>query len=95
MDAVQLSAIAGLILSLAFSYIPGLNTWFGALVAQQKQLIMGGLLIVIAAVIFGLGCAGLAPSGVTVECTTAGAYGFIQIVIAALVANQSTYLITK
>ncbi len=40
-------AIAGVVLSLLFSYIPGLRVWFAGLVAEKKQLIMLGLLVVV------------------------------------------------
>ena len=36
-------SIAGVVLSLLFSYIPGLRTWFAALVTETKQLIMLGV----------------------------------------------------
>ena len=49
-------SIAGVVLSLLFSYIPGLRTWFAALVAETKQLIMLGLLILVTAAIYALGC---------------------------------------
>lgn len=96
MDAVGLSALAGLVLSLLFSYVPGLKDWFDGLAATSKQLLMGVLLVVIAAVVFGLSCAGLGASlGISVACTVEGGYGFLQVLIAALVANQSVYLITR
>jgi hypothetical protein len=96
MDATALAALAGLILSLVFSYVPGIKDWFEAQSMGMKQAIMGGLLVVIALVVFGLSCAGLGASlGIGVECSVAGAYGFLQVLIAALVANQSIYLITR
>lgn len=93
MDSETLSRIAGVVLSLVFSYIPGLNTWFGALQSTTKQLVMGVLLVAVAAVIFGMSCAGI--GSFAIACTVAGAYGFFQVLIVALVANQATYLITK
>lgn len=96
MNETQLAALAGLILSLLFSYVPGLKSWFDAKTTVEKQEFMGGLLVVIAAVIFGLACAGLGASlGIGIECSISGAWGFLQVLIAALVANQSVYLITK
>ena len=96
MDASQLAALAGGALSLAFSYIPGLKTWFDGLTTGYKQLVMGVALIVVALVVFGISCAGLGASfGWSVACTAAGAVGFLQVLITALVANQAVFLITK
>ena len=41
-----LASIAGVVLSLAFSYIPGLSTWYGGQSAQAKSLVMLGCLVV-------------------------------------------------
>lgn len=97
MDEIQLAAIAGLIISLAFSLIPGLKTWYDAKAPTDKQAIMGGVLVVVAAAIFGISCTSFGASiGLGgVECSIKGAWGFLQILIAALVANQGTYLITR
>lgn len=47
-----LSAIAGTILSLVFSYIGGLNVKFAALAPENKRLIMAGILLTVSAAIF-------------------------------------------
>ncbi len=91
MNATELSAIAGVVLSLAFSYIPGLSGWFDAKEPTAKRLIMAGLLLVAAAAIFGLSCAGVLT---VATCDQNGALGLVSAFIAALVANQSTYLIS-
>jgi hypothetical protein len=93
MSAEGLSAIAGVLLSLCFSYIPGVKDWFGELSKQYKQSLMGVLLIVVAGASFGVACTGVYDVGVA--CTQAGAIGLVETLIAALVANQSTYLITR
>jgi len=92
MTADELSAIAGVVLSLVFSYIPGVSKWFEGLASGYKQLTMGTLLLVVACVIFGLACWGIVD---TVVCDQAGALGLVKVLIAALIANQSVYLITK
>lgn len=91
MTTEQLASIAGIVLSLLFSYIPGLNVWFGLLDPLYKRLIMAGLLILVAAASFGLSCYGLWP---TVECSQAGALGLIEILVAALIANQAAFLLS-
>lgn len=91
MTAEQLSALAGVILSLAFSYLPGLAPWFDRLEPTVKRLVMAGLLLVVAVGAFGLSCAGVISAA---ACTQAGAWSVLTVFIAALVANQATYLIS-
>ena len=40
MDSNALAALAGILLSLGFSYIPGLNGWYGAQTEQIKRLVI-------------------------------------------------------
>lgn len=91
MTVEQLGAIAGVVLSLAFSYIPGVKDKFAALDSTKKSLVMGGLLLLVAIGALAFSCANLV---VTVECSQAGLIGLINTFIAALVANQAAYLIS-
>jgi hypothetical protein len=93
MNAENLALIAGIVLSLAFSYIPGLNSWFQTLAKESKQALMGVLLLVVAVGIFAAQCAGLYDSGLV--CSKDGAVGLVHVLILALVANQGAYSITK
>jgi len=96
MNADELSMIAGTILSLAFSYIPGLNQKFGKLSTEYKRLIMLILVVIVAVAIFGLACAGVAADfGISVACNKAGVVGLIRAILYAAVANQATYGLTK
>lgn len=92
MTAEQLSSVAGVILSLACSYLPGLRDRFDALAPTQKQLVMGALLIVAAVGVFSGACLGVVDG---IACTRTDALGLLSTLIAALVANQSVYLITR
>lgn len=92
LTAEQLAAIAGVILSLVFSYIPGISDLYDPLQPTQKRLIMGVLLLVVAGAVFGLSCGDIINS---VSCDQQGALGLIGVLITALVANQSTYQISK
>jgi len=95
LTAEQLSAIAGVVLSLAFSYIPGVRDWFDGLMPTIKRLIMAGLLLAVALGAFGLGCAGvLGQLGGQVGCDQAGAIDLVTAFLAALVANQAAYAIS-
>lgn len=90
MSADQLSAIAGVVLSLAFSYGPGLKDKFETLDPTQKRLVMAALLLIIASASFGAGCRGL----LSITCDQPGALGLLTSLVAALVANQATFLIS-
>jgi len=92
MTAEQLAAITGIVLSLAFSYIPGVKDWFDTLQPGKKQALMGALLIAVAGTVFGLSCSGIISA---VSCSQSGAIGLVNVLINALIANQSTYLITR
>jgi len=91
MTAEQLAAIAGIVLSLLFSYTPGLSTDFDKLDPTYKRLVIAALLLVVAGGVFGLACGHVL---VTVTCDKTGIMGLVNAYIAALIANQSTYLIS-
>lgn len=101
MDTEMLSAVAGAALSLAFSYIPGLRGWYERLGEAQhgeewKRLVMLAALLVTAAGVMLLSCSGWAGSGVAglPACDRPGLVELLRALIAALVANQSVYLLT-
>lgn len=96
MDATIIAGAAGSLLSLVFSYFPGLNTWYAAQTDATKKLVMLGLLVAVAAIALGLACANLLTDlfGITVTCDRAGIIGLLQALGTAIVMNQGTYLIT-
>ena len=90
-----LSSISGIALSLAFSYIPGLSPWYDTLTATFKRLIMLALLALTSLSAFGLACLGWLPYfNLDLACDQKGGVELLTAFILALVANQSTYLIT-
>jgi hypothetical protein len=90
-----LSALAAILLSLAFSYIPGLSDKFAALDGTLKRLIMLACLLVISLGSDGLACSGVLASLVpSISCTQSGIIAVLQSFILATVANQSTYLVS-
>jgi hypothetical protein len=91
MDAALLASIAGILLSLLFSYVPKLSEKFATLEGVYKRLIMAGLILVVAGGAFGLSCAAIISA---VTCDQPGALGLLKAFIAALIANQSTYMIS-
>ena len=92
MDAQLLSGIAGVVLSLAVAYIPGVDAWYAGKDAKAKARVMALLLIVVSAIIFALACAKLAADfGLNVVCDRSSLVSLVKILIAALVANQSAF----
>lgn|SRR5574341_1215394 len=95
MTAETLSALAGLVGSLAFSYVPGLQSWYAKQATEKKRLIMALLLVGITVAAYGASCARWFSLGLVVTCDQAGLEGLVRVFVLALVANQGTYLITK
>lgn len=105
MTADLLSMLAGALLSLTFSYVPGLRQWFERLGAQpddggaRKRLVMLILLAAVAGGSFALRCTSLGalfladlPQPLT--CDSAGVAGLVKALLLALVANQGIYQIS-
>ena len=92
MTAEVLTLIAGALLTLGFSYIPGLRTWYAGKSDEFKQLVMLVLVVVVAAGSFGLACLGWgAGLGIALACTLDGALGLVVQVVLAIMANQGVY----
>jgi len=89
-EANLLAGIAGVLLSLGFGYVPGLSDWYGAQDGVRKAQIMGVLLVVSAVGVFVAGC--YSPWKIA-TCDVAGFWGLVELLIAALIANQATFLI--
>lgn len=96
MTAEILSAGAGILLSLLFSYIPGLSTWYTKQDGTTKRLVMLGALAALALGVQLLSCIGVSEVlGVLLPaCTKAGIQSTVEMFILALVTNQATYLIS-
>lgn len=94
MDQNQLLVTVGILLSVAFSWIPKLKEWYAALDNTLKRLVMLGALAVAALLVFGLSCTQFTIPGVTmtVSCDAQGAKELGQLFINALVANQIAFL---
>jgi hypothetical protein len=93
MNGIDLAAISGVVLALGFAYVPGLNDWYAGLEKKYKQMLMGIMLVVVAVAVFGLQCAGVKDFGLI--CSQEGAVKFVEVLIAALVANQGIYPLIK
>jgi putative flippase GtrA len=87
-----LAAIVSAVLSLAFSYIPKLNTTFAAWSTETKRLVMAGMLLAVSGAVLGLSCASILISGIS--CDQNGLTQLVSIFISALVANQGVFALT-
>lgn len=92
-DAKVLAGIVGIIVSLLFTLIPGLKTWYDGL-GKWKGLFMFGLMLLVAGAMFGLSCVPSFPYPVF-TCDVAGFWAFLTLLASALVSNQLTYLLTN
>jgi hypothetical protein len=89
--AETLSMAVAAILSLLFSYFPGLNTWYAGVSKEIKSTIMIGLLVLTALIIYFGSCLGLFNA---VTCDQQGLWTLTQVFFFALIANQSTFQIS-
>ncbi len=90
MESNVLVMVAGVILALAFGYVPGLRGWYEAQDAVRKAQVMALLLLLASGGVFGAACY---TPWVAVECTGAGFWQLAELFVTALIANQATYLI--
>ena len=84
-------SLAGAVLALLFGSAPGVRTWYEALEPTRKALVMAGALLLASVLLYLAGC--YTPWQVGVTCDETGFWTLTQMFIAALVANQATYLI--
>jgi hypothetical protein len=92
MTAETLALVAGVIISLLFSYVPGLNVKFGALASEVKRVILLGLMLGVGIVAFLLSCTTFGGLfGIPIACTQGGFSELIKAFVFAAIANQTTY----
>lgn len=87
----DISMAAGVLLSLGFSYLPGLKEKFASLSATRKRLLMLALLVVVTGGIFGLSCLNFPQPG---PCDQSSALVLVRALILAAIANQSAYALS-
>lgn len=86
-----LAGVAGVILSLVFSYVPQLKDKFSALDTTTQRLIMVGLLFCVAIGVLLYQCRAEAAFG---QCVAASWEAALKAFLAALVSNQATFLVS-
>jgi putative flippase GtrA len=84
-----ISAVAAIILSLVFSYVPKVKDWFAVQPGTTKRLVVLASLAAAAGGGLALSCTSLIPGAVA--CTQTNIVDVVSAFIAALVANQSAY----
>jgi hypothetical protein len=82
---------AGL-LAVLFEYVPGLSGWYDKQRDEHKRLLMLGLLVLVCAVVFAVGCAGYLD---TVSCDQAGVLQLLWMLGIAIGVNQGVHRIGK
>ncbi|MBX7215270.1 MAG: hypothetical protein K1X39_14780 [Thermoflexales bacterium] len=92
MQSNELSAAAGVLLSLAFSYLPGLRPWYAAQTSEKRSLVMLAALVATGLLAFGVSCSGLQP---VVTCSAPGFKSLVIAIGAAAAANVTTYTLTR
>ena len=80
------AAVAGVVLSLALTYIPGLRVWYAGLTSQIKSLIMLGLMVICSVTILLLAFYNILPVIHPVTWSDV-----VSVVVLWMMANQATY----
>lgn len=88
MTAEVLAGFAGSLLSLAFSYIPGLSDRFKLLPDEYKRLIMLGLIVVVGFAAYGLSCTEYFS---WVACDEKGLVELLKVLFVAATSNYVTF----
>ena len=88
MESFNIGAVAGVVLSLLFKYIPGLNVLFEQLDPEQKELVMLGIMITAVGVVYGLGCFGWLD---IYACGSEGLKQAVFAIVGAILGNQGAY----
>jgi hypothetical protein len=92
MSTEELTAGAGIILSLVFSYVPQAKAWFDKQNSEMKRILMLAIVAMFATLVYSLACANLAADfGLSVTCDKASLIGLLRAVGIAAIANQTTY----
>lgn len=89
-----ISATAGVLLSLAFSYIPGLNTAYDKLSTTSKKLVMAGLLAIAAVGTAAWTCSSNESDSFGMCLSGFDWRSVVTAFVLALMANQATHRIS-
>jgi uncharacterized membrane protein len=86
--------IAGVILSLVFSYLPSARVWLEGF--ENKGIIMLGLVVVVAGGYFALACSPFAADlNIVLQCSRVGFFEVLKAVFVIASGNQLAFLYTR
>ena len=86
--------IAGVVLSLIFTYFPAAQKWYDA--QSNKGLLMLAFNVVVAGAYFGLSCTPFAAQlHISVSCDQVGVFAMLQALFVMLGSNQLTMMFSK
>jgi hypothetical protein len=86
-----IASVAGLLLSLAFAYFPGLKGQYDTLDSGRKAQVMALALFAVSAGALALSCVGW--FSIPITCDKVGVETMVKAFLAALVANQGSYML--
>lgn len=85
-----ITGAAGILVSLIFTYVPGLRVKYASLATEYKSLIMLGALALVSGFIVLSSCL---DWWVFIECSKNGFLKLVEVFILSLVANQAAYVV--
>lgn len=88
------AAVAGSIVSILIDMIPKLNEWYAGLSTTAKRGVMAVLMLLVAAGVYALSCAGILAQidpNLKLTCNAEGIFLLVRAFLVALGANQGTY----
>ena len=86
-----IASVAGILISLVCSYVPGVSGAFGKLDPTQKRLVILCSLVAASIVIGAASCAGITEF---VACTREGGIVLLRAFVVAMVASQGAYMLS-
>ena len=89
-----LVSIVAVFLAVAFDWFPKLAPWYDTLSELKKKQLMGGLLLLTVAVIYGGLCINLFAS-VIYTCSQVSLAELVKVAFLAVMANQTFHALTK
>ena len=92
-SADMLILIAGTVISVLFSYIPHLNTWYASQSEEYKKLFMLGVLVLVTGSIYAMGCYEILNVQNFV-CGRESLLEFVGVLLYTIATNQGVYKIT-
>jgi hypothetical protein len=88
--SVQIATIAGVVITLALAYVPGLKAWWEERDSTQKRVVLAALYLAVSAGLYVPSCLG-GPQ--LVQCSTESIWTVVLAFLMALISSQSMYTV--